>query len=460
MKNIRPAIAFGLLAVLAGLALAASSFNYRSHPMVMDQGGEPASSVGYQQYGSIGGMALGGTSASTNHTHAATFIPNLFPGAPLQPAALLLAPGSSNPPNTNESAGASDVPALQLSLSASPRVDIEIQSVTVTASGTGDDQNDVTGVRLFTDRNQDGVVDAGDVLIAGVATGFPADNGSLVFGGLSEILPAGTTQYWLAVLDLSAAAPVGATFSISLAGNGDVTAVESPAATPVNPTGAPVSGGVKTVAGGASSGSLRVFTVARAPDAVHPLPGALSVEAFPFGLGASSLEDMAVTKIRVTASGTGDDGADVSAARLFRDADSDGKLGAGDVEVGSATFPADDGAAEFSGLTETVPAGGALRLLVVYDMAGTEQPGQSFGCLISKSPDVEATGAVSSLAVRTSGTPIGAMFTIRAPLPPPPTETDGCGCLPPAGGGSGGHLPAFLLLAFSLLCLRARRLKA
>jgi hypothetical protein len=456
MKH-RKKILIGVLVIVlvGGVALAAFSANYITHPVELDQGGEGAASLSYQQYGSLGGMALGGTSGSPNHINTSSFVPGLFPGATAQPIDLLLTPGPSNPPDTNETAGAAGVPVLQLALTAGPQMDVEVQAVSFTAAGSGDDQNDVTGIRLVQDDNGDGAAAGSEAILASQAAGFPVNDGVVTFAGLAHTIPAATTEYWLLVYDFSGSAPASATFSVRVAIDADVSAVDVATSSPIAPRGAPVRGGIKTIAGALTPGSLRVFTESGLADPL-PLPGQGGVTVFPFGLGASSVEDISLSRLRFTGSGTGDDAAGVAAVRLVRDADGDGVLGTGDVEIGSSVYPSDDASLEFTGLTETVPAGSSLRMLVVYDLSSSVLGGHSFGVALSKSTDVGATGVTTTQNVAPSGTPAGAMITVQPPLAPGGGEKSGCGCFPGPPGVDGGHLPAFLLLALSLIFLRSR----
>jgi hypothetical protein len=83
--------------------------------------------------------------------------------------------GGSTPPSHTVAAGASDVPMIEFLVT--PASQQTVTSVTVQASGTGDEQTDVTAVKLYIDKNANGAVDAGDSLIA---TGtFAANDGTV-----------------------------------------------------------------------------------------------------------------------------------------------------------------------------------------------------------------------------------------------------------------------------------------
>jgi hypothetical protein len=83
--------------------------------------------------------------------------------------------GGSTPPSHTVAAGASDVPMIEFLVT--PASQQTITGVTVQASGTGNEQTDVTAVKLYIDKNSNGAVDAGDSV---VATGtFAANDGTV-----------------------------------------------------------------------------------------------------------------------------------------------------------------------------------------------------------------------------------------------------------------------------------------
>lgn len=77
---------------------------------------------------------------------------------------IAVAPGTSAPPNATVATGSDNVPMLQFILD--PPSPITLDNITVTASGTGNEQVDVTAVKLYVDTNGNGVVDGGESAIA------------------------------------------------------------------------------------------------------------------------------------------------------------------------------------------------------------------------------------------------------------------------------------------------------
>jgi hypothetical protein len=75
---------------------------------------------------------------------------------------------------------------------------IFVNKITVKAEGTADDVALVGGVRLYRDTNGDGQP---DTLMAGPST-FSADDGTIEFSGLSELINGGEHVYWVVVYDI------------------------------------------------------------------------------------------------------------------------------------------------------------------------------------------------------------------------------------------------------------------
>ncbi|MBA1145623.1 CSLREA domain-containing protein [Ectothiorhodospiraceae bacterium WFHF3C12] len=82
-----------------------------------------------------------------------------------------------------------------------------------------------------------------------------------------------------------------------------------------------------------------------------------------FGAGSS---------LTLAASGTGDDGADVTTVRLYRDVNSDGRVDSGDIPLDTGTYDADDGTVtlDYSGAgASPLAAGTSADFLVAYDFS-------------------------------------------------------------------------------------------
>ncbi|MFV1951674.1 MAG: S8 family serine peptidase [Nitrospinota bacterium] len=120
--------------------------------------------------------------------------------SPFQDRVLSVKTGSNNPGDRFARERDTDVPMIQIALTAGPGEDIDISSITFRASGSGNDASDITRVGLYNDINSNGVVDSGEPLIA--SGSYTTDNGSITFTP-STIIKADTTENWLLVYDFN-----------------------------------------------------------------------------------------------------------------------------------------------------------------------------------------------------------------------------------------------------------------
>jgi hypothetical protein len=108
--------------------------------------------------------------------------------------------------------------------------------------------------------------------------------------------------------------------------------------------------------------------------------------------------------------------------RLFRDANANGVLDAGDEQLGpDQTFSTDDGTAAFSGLNEQIATGSTIHAILVYDFAAGASPGGAFMAEIAANADVTATGGDSNLVLVPSGAPVVGNAVIVGAATPTPT---------------------------------------
>jgi len=118
-----------------------------------------------------------------------------------------------------------------------------LTSLKLTASGTGNDATGISGVSLYADMNNNGVLDIGDNLLS---TGsYGADNGTLTMAFTSGITAFGTANY-LVVYSFSGSAGAG-TYQANMAGNGDASGTNGTTGQPILVTGAPLNGAVVTL---------------------------------------------------------------------------------------------------------------------------------------------------------------------------------------------------------------------
>jgi len=88
---------------------------------------------------------------------------------------ITVALGGSTPASHTVTAGSSNVPMIEFVLT--PATQQTITGVTVQASGTGNEQADVSSVKLYVDKNGNGAVDSNDSLVASGT--FAANDGSV-----------------------------------------------------------------------------------------------------------------------------------------------------------------------------------------------------------------------------------------------------------------------------------------
>jgi hypothetical protein len=224
--------------------------------------------------------------------------------------------------------------------------------------------------------------------------------------------------------------------------------------------GAPVSGGTKTIQS-SGAGDLGLHLGARSPKRQSLQPGASGVGIMQIALAAGSIDGARVTRVRFTSTGSGVENAEVVNVRLFEDVDSDGAIGAGDVQLGSGSYAADNGMITFSGITGlTVAAGSTKHLLLAYDFASGISGVQTYAALVLTGGDVSATGVASSQAIVPAGAPVvGAYTSVGSSAQNntgdnPSYSIGGCSA---ASGNPLGFLAPFLALAALGIAFRSLR---
>jgi hypothetical protein len=89
---------------------------------------------------------------------------------------VVVALGGSTPSSHTVSVGSTNVPMIEFTLT--PSSAQTVNSVTIAANGSGNEQVDVTAVKLYIDKNANGQVDAGDTAIA--SSTFAVNNGTVI----------------------------------------------------------------------------------------------------------------------------------------------------------------------------------------------------------------------------------------------------------------------------------------
>ena len=306
--------------------------------------------------------------------------------------------GPNNPGPSNRLRNARGVAQLQVRLSAGPAESVRVTQLVVRASGSGNDVADVSSAALYLD-DGDGVVSGGDTLLQSGGV-YAGDDGALTFGGLTQVLPPGTSRDLLVVYDY-AAASAGGTFAARLQDPSvDLSAVGVTSGVALSPSGGLIGGGLTSLV----ETSLSVAAGPANPAAANVQRGASAVPVLQLRFSAGAAESARITQLRLTPSGTGNDATGITQVALYRDLNSNGVLD-GDTLLASGTWPGDDTPLAFA-LTLDVPASSTLDLLAVVNVAAVTTLGQTFTTALAFNADVTAQGQSSGLSVATSGAPV------------------------------------------------------
>ncbi|MGQ9581260.1 MAG: DUF7901 domain-containing protein [Armatimonadota bacterium] len=97
-------------------------------------------------------------------------------------------------------------------------------------------------------------------------------------------------------------------------------------------------------------------------------------------LGAADLvENISWTDVTLQARGSGNDATDVLAVRVWADNDNSGTVSAGDVLLGTGTYPVDNGSVTIPLVpAPTVPAGGVFPIVISYALANSAPIGSTY----------------------------------------------------------------------------------
>jgi len=157
------------------------------------------------------------------------------------------------------------------------------------------------------------------------------------------------------------------------------------------------------------------------PESVNIANNSLDVPIMQIILNVGSSEDMILDYLKLYSSGTGDENADINSVKLWKDHNGDGNLDGGDVQIGSSvSFSSDNGSLSFSGISEKLPKGSELNLLITYSQAGSALIGETFSLRLPDRNNINATGSVSRKSIYVLGCPVeGGILTISNDAIPP-----------------------------------------
>ncbi|KAA3616963.1 MAG: T9SS C-terminal target domain-containing protein [Calditrichaeota bacterium] len=334
--------------------------------------------------------------------------------------ALSLSLGANNPADENINGGSSNVTMMQLKLEASAAEDIQINSIYFTTSGSGFRVDEVVNpdIRIYRDVNNNGIYDSGtDQVIttqsySGSSWNFPG-NTTVTF--TNEVIYAGSSQNWLVINNFSGG-DVNDNLQLTIVNNSDVSTTGLTSSGTVNVTGASLSGSKKTVVSTATAGTLILSSGGNDPGYQNITSGASNEVMLDLQLSASS-EDIQISEIRFSTSGSGNESSDLDSVRIFEDTNNDGKVNQLDYDrqIGSTISSfTDDGDLIFTGISETITDGDTENWLVLYDFDGAQTSnGETFQITLEGNASVIDSGLTSNEAATTTGAPIlGGIGTI------------------------------------------------
>lgn len=290
--------------------------------------------------------------------------------------------------------------ALDVEISATWET-FRLRSLTVTAEGSMAPSVAVGGLALVA--QEDGRRIAGGVT-------FPEGATRTVFAGLDEAVEPGTPRRFQVLMDLDGVATVDETIALSIAANVDVLA-EGDSVGLSSPVGAPVLGPMLTV-----GRSLELAAGPMPPTDTIVAANAEGVAALSLSASAFN-EDVTLSRLSLSAAGSLDDTSGIDAVHLFLDADGNGRIDPGDIEVAPAARVAgDDGKVTFGPIAEQITRNTTKHFLVAIDLSGVGQAGEEVTLSLAADSDVSAFGALSG-AVAGSGAPVaGARISLVGAL--------------------------------------------
>jgi hypothetical protein len=331
--------------------------------------------------------------------------------------------GSATPAAaSNISPSATGLSVLQISLGAGSDEQVRVQTLTFTETGTTDAQNDITGIGLYVDANNDGLFSpAVDTEILGSVAGGYGASDTVTFTTIDRIIHPGAAETWILVYDLAGTGTAGETFIPSVQAAGDVAAEGGESGRTALVTGPPVTGNTLALD---NVGSLTISLGSSNPPAAGVSIPTANVSMLQVHIVAGITENVDISSVTFTADGSGDPNADISSVALYNDLDGSGTLTGGDVPIGAPTTFS-SGTATFGGLSEiiTAGAGNAEDWIVVCDFTGGS-PGDTYRVSLLSNTDVSATGVLSTLVILPLGPPVYGNFMTVPASPPSLTVTN------------------------------------
>ncbi|MCX6345449.1 MAG: S8 family serine peptidase, partial [Armatimonadetes bacterium] len=325
-------------------------------------------------------------------------------GAIPTPGTLMLALGPATPADhlypTIPPDSDNEMLQMRATSGGAPAEPVRIKSITLAASGTGDDLADISAVKLWVDNNHDGIVNVGDTLLA--TSTYSWDNGNVKLSPAAPgyLINAGAFVDLLISYVMSGGDP-GETYSFSVA---DVDTFGGNSGSSVTLSGLPINSCTKTIRP-IPTGTLTMNKGAYSPQNHWGFLWEDNIMLQMY-LAANGWENINMHTITLQANGTGNDQTDIASVKIYKDADNDGVVDAGDPLLGSGAYLLGDNTQLIIPLVTTITKSTGINILVVYSMdggGGAGGGGCTYWCTVDS---IGATGALTLNEVTKVGLPI------------------------------------------------------
>ncbi|MCM8824207.1 MAG: hypothetical protein NC822_06000, partial [Candidatus Omnitrophica bacterium] len=187
---------------------------------------------------------------------------------------------------------------------------------------------------------------------------------------------------------------------------------------PISVEGSNVTGGLKTIVA-SGTGSLSLNPGPNNPSDTNIGNNAQNLVMLQLSLSASSLEDINISSITFTGSGSANEVEDISSVELWLDNNDNGILDGSDTQLnGSLTYSSDNGTVTFNlAPQETILAGTTENWIVVYDLNGNASNSETFQVKLLNNTDVTAQGASSGNPITPTGAPVSGGVMVVSGVP-------------------------------------------
>lgn len=335
-------------------------------------------------------------------------------------SSLSLSIGDDSPGDSDVLYNATNIVMMQLKLTTGPVEGVFISNIIFTASGSGDEVNDISSVRLFKDNDNSGSRNAGDTLLTNGTASYTQNNGTVKFTNINQSIGPGSIINWLVVYNFNGQANSGEKFQVTFLSNYDIEARGTSTGDAVTNLSKNLGGCIKNIV---IPGTLSLDEINATASSISN--DALNVVMLQIEMISSSNENIVIDKIGITNSGTGNGLNDIFAnsVRLYLDPEGDGIFDGNEANridtSGGETFNI-NGIVNFSGLAFTNYAGATNHLIVVCSFDGGAADGDTFRIVINHETNVSAVGLSSGADITPTGIPVtGGTFSIGSDFSPP-----------------------------------------